>query len=104
MGERTARHHDRRAVHERLVAELTDAATQRHLREDLVNGPTGYEPGWVRYERSRMLAVVNEERAKRGLQPVAWTTVAEAESAAAGHVDYVTKYALYCAELVVDKP
>lgn len=104
MGERTTRHHDRRAVHERLVAELTDAATQRHHREDLVNGPTGYEPGWVRYERGRMLAVVNDERSKRGLQPVAWTMVARAESAAAGHVDYVTKYALYCAELVVDKP
>lgn len=104
MGDRTARHRDRRAVHERLVTELTDAAKQRDRRQYLVNGPTGYEPGWVRYERGRMLAVVNDERAKRGLQPVAWTAVAGAESAAAGHVDYVTKYALYCAELVVDKP
>lgn len=104
MGDRTDRHHDRRAVHDRLITELTDAAKQRHLREDLVNGATGYEPGWVRYERGRMLAVVNDERAKRGLQPVSWTTVADAESLAAGHVDYVTKYALYCAELVVDKP
>lgn len=104
MGDRTARHQDRRAVHERLVTELTEAAKQRNRRQDLINGPAGYEPGWVRYERRRMLAVVNDERAKRGLQPVPWTAVADAESLATGHVDYVTKYALYCAELVVDRP
>lgn len=104
MGEAPRRLRDRLAVRDRLLAELTDAATQRHLREDFIDTPTGPELAWVEYERNRMLGLVNTERAARGLPPVDMADVAKADRLAGGHADYATKYALYCAELVVDKP
>lgn len=102
MGEATTRLRDRLHVRDRLLAELTAAAKERHLREDVVSTPHGPEATYVEYERTRMLTLVNAERDARGRGPLDMARVAAAERLASGHVDYAAKYALYCAELVVE--
>jgi len=58
-------------------------------------------PGWSAYELEGMHKLVNEERAKEGLEPVTIRQFRAVEAQAQGHYDYSPKFALYCAELAV---
>ncbi len=63
-------------------------------------GVKGYdELEWVIYERDVMLKAVNTARYYRGFPPI--TDVNMAEQSAFGHIDYMHKFALNCAELAL---
>jgi len=84
---------------------LATAAKDRDKREQFIpraNG-SGTEPAWAVHERELMHKAVNQERAKRSKKPVDLTEVTSVEQLALGHVDYAHKYALYCAELVLQE-
>ena len=76
---------------------LSNAQKERPKRQAYVNR----EFAWVTYEREVMFDGVNSERAKLGYCPVTLAQLRVAENAATGHTDYVKKFALYCAELVL---
>jgi hypothetical protein len=59
---------------------------------------------WPRLEREAMWKMVNEERANRSKEALPVEDVQRVEQMALGHTDYGTKYALYCTELVEDRP
>lgn len=99
MAETVFEHRDRMALFEHLQTVLAEAAEHRREREDTVDTATGPEPAWVVYEREQMLAVVNAERASRGLSPAAMSAMERVERLACGHSDYAKKYALYCSEI-----
>ncbi|MEV6036008.1 hypothetical protein AB0L65_32975 [Nonomuraea sp. NPDC052116] len=82
-------------------AKLAYLAHRRSEREQIVEGPDGPEFAWVGYEAGRMLALVNELRAKNGLAPVTLEQVLRIEQSASGHSDYADKYALRCAFLAL---
>lgn len=93
----------RRGLTDRFARVLTAAAEQRHQRDYWAPHPDGgQELAWARFEREQMLTAVNEAREERGLSPTTMAAVADVERVASGHVDYVTKFSLYCAELVLD--
>jgi hypothetical protein len=80
------------------------AAKERKKRQEMVPDPL--EPdwkvfGWQLHEREQMHAAVNAERARRGLPPADITAIRRADGLAAGHVDYATKFPLYCAEVAL---
>ncbi len=75
-----------------MHAALSEAQAVRHKRPDL---------GWIAYERGVMFAAVQEERAKLGKAPVPLTEIERVERLACGHSDYTRKFALGCAELVL---
>ncbi len=80
------------------------AAKERNKRPDVVADPVNPRwtaPAWMVFERERMHAAVNAERARRGLVPVDLRAIARVESLACGHVDYAKKYPLYCAEIAL---
>lgn len=81
-----------------------DAASKRPLRSDLVDVGGRSELGWVVFERDTMFDAVTRERAKLGKAPVPMKDVERVETMAMGHCDYSSKFALYCAELVVNTP
>jgi hypothetical protein len=85
---------------ERLREVLRNAQKERPNRPAYVNR----EFEWVGYEREVMFNAVNAERAKLGRTTICPSLVCIAENAAVGHTDYVEKFALYCAELVLDTP
>lgn len=101
MAETTFEQRDRLALRDRLLDVFLTAARERPQRQDLVDVGYGLECAWVDYERQQMLAAVNGVRAERGLPPVDMATIARVETQACGHVDYASKYALYCSELAV---
>lgn len=84
-----------------FLAKLAFSAHQRHKREQIVDGPYGAEFAWVGYEAKRMLNLVNEIRASRGLDPATLEQVRRIEQSACGHSDYADKYALRCAFLAL---
>lgn len=88
-----------RPMYDRMYAALTAAQAERPTRQTLV----GDEPEWVRYERDTMWAEVNAARTEAGLRPVLLADILRVEQQAVGHVDYTTKYALYCAELATQE-
>lgn len=94
------------ALHDKMLKVLVAAQDHRKERGDMVpsNNPREKYPeiGWVVYERQVMFDAVNEERKSRGLEPVGMEEVVRVETTATGHVDYTRKFALYCAELVLD--
>lgn len=80
---------------------------ERAKRQGLVpvvnaDGSEGAEIGWVVHEWDTMHAEVNRLRARHGLGPVSIVEVRSAEALACGHSDYASKYALKCANLVID--
>lgn len=95
---------ERLAIRDRLMAVLSAAQRRRDQRPDILDTPHGPECEWARYEREAMLDAVNVERGKLGKPPALITEVESVDRVAAGHVDYSAKFALYCTELVVDKP
>ncbi len=77
-------------------------AAQRE-RPSLRDKPFIYgEPAFVTFERQEMHKAVCRERASRGLKAVPISRIMRAERMAYGHSDYSSKYALYCAEIVVE--
>lgn len=71
-------------------ASLKDAQAERNLLP---------HPDWMEYELLTMLRNVNRVLAHKG-QPLATKEeVSRHEQAAAGHIDYTKKFALYCAEM-----
>ena len=79
------------AVRDRLLVRLVKAQAQRSRRRV-----------WALFEQKTMLDAVNEERVARGLAPVALSLIQGVENFACGHVDYSLKFALYCAEIVLE--
>jgi hypothetical protein len=77
-------------LQELLLAILSKAQGQRGIRRD-----------WIAFEQQTMLDAVNRMRAERGDQPITLATLLKKERLAVGHVDYSSKFALYCAELVM---
>lgn len=94
-----AQHTEWRALVDDLRGRLNVASTMRGQRQDFTDG----ELGWVRFERVVMMERVNQLRAAAGLGPVTETAVLCVESGAAGHIDYVAKFAMGCADLVVGR-
>lgn len=88
------------AVHERFHHTLMNAAADRSSRQRF-DAATG-ELEWVLHERAVLLSEVNRVRAETGGAPVEADAIEDAEQGALGHVDYATKFALYCAELALD--
>lgn len=77
-------------VRDRLLATLSQAQKKRAG----VSVTT-----WINYERQVMLTAVNDERQARGLPSASIDDIATRDGWAAGHSDYSSKFALYCAEL-----
>jgi hypothetical protein len=86
-----------RAVFEDLRATLVAEQERRGQRQGWVDG----ELEWVLAERAAMTQRVNRIRARYGLGPVAASAVQAVEQRAAGHIDYIAKYAIGCADLAV---
>lgn len=61
-------------------------------------------PKWLEAEFTLMLNTVNTERVRRRLSPVTREELRRREQLAVGHVDYSSKFALYCAELALGLP
>jgi hypothetical protein len=59
-----------------------------------------YEIAWQRDERDTMYQAVNLLREKLGKRALELHDIMQVESTASGHIDYSSKFALYCAELV----
>jgi hypothetical protein len=97
----TPRQLDQKLVlRDEFLAVLADAMQERAAREYVTSG----ELGWVIYERRTMHLAVNYARAGAGKQPLPIDAVERVESIAEGHSDYGSKFALYCAELVLEQP
>ena len=77
---------------------LASEMAKRPQRQAFVNDV----PEWVVIERAAMLAAVQAARRARGAAEVAPESVRRAESSAEGHFDYVKKWAIGCADLVLD--
>ncbi|MCF6476939.1 hypothetical protein FAF44_52835 [Nonomuraea sp. MG754425] len=88
-------------THEAFLERLRRMAQHRHERWDTVPGLYGPEPGWVLDEAEQMLAYVNELGSQNGLPAATVQEVLRIESSAAGHCDYLDKYALRCAFLAL---
>lgn|SRR5512139_1515154 len=74
--------------------------TSQHSRRGEYRGTQ-----WMDVEIDVMHHAVNCERSKRALPDIDRATVVNVERMAAGHSDYASKFALYCAELALsDNP
>jgi hypothetical protein len=91
------------ALRDRMLHTFEAAAKLRDRRPEIVDDHGRPEPAWVLYERAQMLVTINQARREQGKAPLADDTVMRAERLACGHVDYAEKYALYCAEIVLDQ-
>lgn len=85
------------SLRETLVAAQA-VRSERPGLATLADGSSELE--WVLYERTQMLAAVNALREHAGKRPISVAAVVAAETRAMGHVDYTTKFAIGCAELV----
>lgn len=84
-----------------LRATLSRAQRERPQRREFIPiEGGGSELGWVLHEREQMLLAVNTLRAASGKEPVSIEDLLAVESRACGHVDYTTKFAIGCADLV----
>lgn len=96
---------NKKLLFERFDKTLAEAMKQRNNRTKLVE--TEYDlcevPEWVVFERHVLFRAINRERAALGKAPISMSEQMRCEASAAGHVDYQRKYALYCAELVLDE-
>lgn len=91
----------REAARRSLYNQLHAATCERDRRQDPVQTPTGPETGWTVYERQVMHTAVNEIRASYGLPAVDLADIERIDSSAAGHIDWLDKFALRCAALAV---
>lgn len=87
----------------KLFLDKLDRATQERPKRSgwapRFDGTSELE--WITYERSVMLEAVNQARHAIGRAPVTVNDVMRVENTASGHCDYVRKFALYCAEMVM---
>ena len=102
---------ERMALIQAMKDVFQKAAEGRKTRQEFVSDPLENRylhqvPAYVLFEREAMLGAVNAERARRGLAPVEVTKIDRVERLACGHVDYASKYPLYCAEIALgeDEP
>ena len=86
---------------------LADAQKDRDKRQELVTVVAWWKeketeniPAWCEYEREVMMHAVNKFRDAQHKPFIGWKEISRIESMAAGHSDYSSKFALYCAELV----
>lgn len=82
---------------------LLAATEQRDLRNEVIFAASGPEPWWVCYERVQMLNAVNQFRLERGRSLISMDAIVRVDQLATGHVDWLDKFSLYCAELVLAK-
>lgn len=59
------------------------------------------KPYWLHYEKLVMWGKVNTLREEAGKEMVPFSEVERVEQLASGHFDYTKKFALHCAELVI---
>lgn len=88
-----------------LFGVLVEAQKRRHdpAMQEVVDSPDGGRDfRWVLYEREQMLKHVNKAREGLGRAPVDESAVRDAEGQAEGHSDYTRKWALYCADLILE--
>jgi len=102
---------DKRSMIKTMEGVFQNAAQERKKRQDFVADPLEGRfihtvPAYVLFEREAMLAAVNAVRAARGLPLVDVKKIDRVERLACGHVDYSSKYPLYCAEIALgeDEP
>lgn len=89
-------------VYEMLCAMLRHAMQERPKRQGFVTLPDGSSaPCWVVHEAEQMRDQVNRIRARGGLDPVELEHILDIERTTAGHSDYASKYALWCATLAL---
>lgn len=89
------RNHMRR--YEYLKDTLTAAQRERQFRPINLEGMD-----WRNYEKMVMWGEVNKFRAALDKPLLNFDKIEEVEQYACGHFDYTKKFALYCAELVLD--
>lgn len=95
---RTLNEHKSRWPTEKM--KLKDHFLEVLSNEQKFRGYEGIE--WIERERKVMFDEVNLQRSKRNKSPVSLPEVVKVETMACGHIDYSSKFALYCAELVLD--
>ena len=71
---------------------LSDAQDEHRRKED-----------WVELEQQALLNAVNKELLAVRKDPITVAFLRRIEQPALGHSDYSSKFALYCAELVLGK-
>jgi hypothetical protein len=86
---------EKMVLRDRMLETLSGAQEQRSTCQ-------GTE--WVVIEREAMYQAVNRERFARGKDPITMQEITSVETMASGHSDYSRKFALYCAELILDDP
>lgn len=89
------------AIRNRILDKLVDAVAERKARPEEITTENGREFAWIVHERETVFNAVTQERAKLGKAAIPITEVIRVERMAVGHSDYTTKFALYCAELVL---
>lgn len=82
-----------------LRAQLLQTLAKAQEKRKEVN-----DDSWIEHEFTTMLNAVNTERVRRRLSPTTRTELKLREQQALGHVDYSSKFALYCAELALGLP
>lgn len=80
-----------------VKASLLDVLSKQQARRDSYS-----DLMWIQDESNRMLRETNDWRGLLGKRPVAIEAIAKVETWACGHTDYSSKFALYCAEIVLD--
>ena len=93
-------------IRDHLLGVLEKAQEQRGKLAGRVDSEHDRFPieRWILHERKTMHDEVNLERSKVGKAPVPIEAVVRVERMAVGHSDFSSKFALYCAELVVHDP
>jgi hypothetical protein len=81
---------------------IQTAAKERPKRPEMVHVDNESVPAWALYEQGKMLEAVNLALADRNRPPVQLANIQKVEHMAMGHVDYASKFALYCTEIVLD--
>jgi hypothetical protein len=92
---------DRLALRDAMLQVLERAQKQRPKRQATVQVDGRGELGWVTFERHQMYDAVLRARAQFGKAPIPLSHIKRVEDMACGHVDYSSKFALYCAELAL---
>lgn len=93
---------DEERPYKALKTRLLFAQTERSLRPYMAKIGTTPRTGWNIFEMLEMHQEVNRLRVAATKPPdVTWDDISRVEQMASGHVDYTTKFALYCEDLVL---
>lgn len=91
------------AVVDRMTNRFKEITKERPKRQDFEMRNGECHLGWVHFEREQMHAEINSYRREHGFEEVPFEKVMLVETTASGHVDYATKWPLYCAELATGR-